>query len=240
MRIVVIGGTGMIGSRLVVALREAGHEALPASPSSGVNTITGVGLAEILSGAEVIVDVSNSPSVTEEAAFTFFNTSGHNLLAAATLAGIRHHVALSVIGADRLPNSGYFRAKMTQEKLILESGMPFTILRSPPFFEYIDGIIRAGAEGDILRLSPAFIQPIAADDVVLALRDVALGCPQNRVVEIVGPDTFRLNELAIQMLTAEEDPRTVVADKSALYFGAMLQDDSLSPRSIISTLKPVQ
>ena len=231
MKIVVVGGSGMIGSRLVLALRECGHEALPASPSSGVNTITGLGLTEILDGAEVIVDVSNSPSIAEEIAFTFFNTSGHNLLAAEKLAGIRHHVALSVIGTDRLPDSGYFRAKMAQENLIRSSEVPYTILRSTPFFEYIDGIIRAGAEGNVLRLSPAFIQPIAADDVVLALRDVALGRPQNRVVEIVGPDTFRLNDLATQMLAADEDPRTVVADKDALYFGAVLQEDSLAPRS---------
>jgi uncharacterized protein YbjT (DUF2867 family) len=175
------------------------------------------------------VDVSNSPSLERDAARRFFETSGHNLLAAEEAAGVKHHIALSVVGTDPLPESGYFRAKMAQESLIRASQVPYTIHRSTLFFEYITGIVEDAADGNVLRLSPASIQPIAADNVVVALRDVALSRPQNRELEIVGPDRFRLNELAQQILAANEDRRTVIADAHALYFGAILQDDTLVP-----------
>jgi uncharacterized protein YbjT (DUF2867 family) len=227
MRIVVVGGTGHIGSRLVTALLDCNQDVVIASPSSGVNTITGEGLSEALDGAQILVDVSNSPSIRDDIALEFFETSGRNLLAAERAAGIQHHVALSVVGTDRLPESGYFRAKMVQENLIRASGIPYTILRSTPFFEYLTGIVERAAEGSVLRLSPAPIQPIAADDVVVALREVAMGRPQNREVEIVGPDRFGLNEIAEQILAANEDSRMIVADPRALYFGAVLQNDTL-------------
>jgi uncharacterized protein YbjT (DUF2867 family) len=227
MRIVVVGGTGHIGSRLVTALLDCNQDVVIASPSSGVNTITGEGLSEALDGAQILVDVSNSPSIRDDIALEFFETSGRNLLAAERAAGIQHHVALSVVGTDRLPESGYFRAKMAQENLIRASGIPYTILRSTPFFEYLTGIVESAAEGSVLRLSPAPIQPIAADDVVVALREVAMGRPQNREVEIVGPDRFGLDEIAEQILAANEDGRMVVADPRALYFGAVLQNDTL-------------
>jgi uncharacterized protein YbjT (DUF2867 family) len=229
MKIVVVGGTGLVGSRLVAELRACGHEVRSASPSSGVNTLTGEGLSEALAGAQVVVDVSNASSTRGDIAFAFFTTSGRNLLAAEKSAGVRHHVALSMVGTDRLPQSGYFKAKMAQENLIRASGMPYTILRSTPFFEYIDGIIADAADGDVVRLSPAAVQAVAADDVVVALRDVALGRPQNREMEIGGPETFGLNELAEEILVANEDSRMVVADSRALYFGAVLQDDTLTP-----------
>ena len=229
MRIVVVGGTGHIGSRLVTALEECNQDVVVASPSSGVNTITGEGLAEALDGAQIVVDVSNSPTIQDDIALDFFMTSGQNLLAAEHAAGIQHHVALSVVGTDRLPESGYFRAKMAQENLIRASRIPYTILRSTPFFEYLTGIVESAADGNVLRLSPAPIQPIAADDVVVALRDVAMGRPQNREVEIVGPDRYGLDELAEQILAANEDHRRVIADPQALYFGAVLQDDTLVP-----------
>ncbi len=227
MRIVVVGGTGHIGSRLVTALLDCNQDVVIASPSSGVNSITGEGLSEALDGAQILVDVSNSPSIRDDVALEFFETSGRNLLAAERAAGIQHHVALSVVGTDRLPESGYFRAKMAQENLIRASGIPYTILRSTPFFEYLTGIVESAAEGSVLRLSPAPIQPIAADDVVVVLRVVALARPQNREVEIVGPDRFGLDEIAEQILAANEDGRMVVADPRALYFGAVLQNDTL-------------
>jgi uncharacterized protein YbjT (DUF2867 family) len=229
MKIVVVGGTGLVGSRLVEELRACGHEVRSASPSSGVNTLTGKGLVEALTGAQVVVDVSNSPSTRGDIALEFFTTSGQNLLAAEKAAGIQHHVALSMVGTDRLPESGYFKAKMAQENLIRDSGMPYTILRSTPLFEYIDGIIAANADGDVVRLSPAGVQPVAADDVVVALRDIALSRPQNTALEIGGPDRFDLDKLAEQILVANEDRRMVVADTKALYFGAVLQDDTLTP-----------
>lgn len=229
MKVVVVGGTGLIGSRLVTMLRECNLNVVVASPSSGINTITGEGLTDALNDSQVVVDVSNSPSLQGDVARRFFETSGHNLLAAEEAAGVKHHVALSVVGTDRLPESGYFRAKMAQENLIRASQVPYTILRSTPFFEYITGIVEDAADGNVLRLSPASIQPIAADNVVVALRDVALSRPQNRELEIVGPDRFRLNELAQQILAANEDRRTVIADAHALYFGAILQDDTLVP-----------
>jgi uncharacterized protein YbjT (DUF2867 family) len=202
MRVVVVGGTGHIGSRLVAALQECDQDVVIASPSAGVDTITGDGLAEALSDAQIVVDVSNSPSIQDDIALEFFQTAGRNLMAAEREAGIQHHVALSVVGTDRLPGSGYFRAKMTQENLIRASRIPYTILRSTPFFEYLTGIVESAADGDVLRLSPAPIQPIAADDVVVALREIAMGRPQNGEVEIAGPDRFGLNELAELILTA--------------------------------------
>lgn len=230
MKLVVIGGTGLIGARLVTALRDCNQSVYAASPSSGVNTITGEGLAEALTDAQVVIDVSNSPSQDGDAALDFFETSCRNLLAAERAAQIQHHIVLSVVGTDRLPGSGYFKAKMAQENLIRASHLPYTILRATPFFEYITGIVEASADGDVLRLSPASVQPIAADDVVAALRDIALGRPQNGELEIVGPDRFHLSELAEQILAANEDRRMVVADPQALYFGAVLQDDTLVPR----------
>lgn len=229
MKIVVVGGTGLIGSKLVSLLLERNHEVVTASPSKGVNAVTGEGLADALAGAQVVVDVSNSPSPEKEVAVAFFEASGRNLLAAAEAAGVQHHVALSAVGTDRLPESGYFRAKMVQENLIRASNVPYTILRSTPFYEYINGIVESGADGEALRISPAQVQPIAGDDVALALRDVVLGRAQNRELEIVGPDRFRLNELAQQILTANDDRRVIVADAQALYFGAILRDDTLIP-----------
>ncbi|AWM85523.1 SDR family oxidoreductase [Microvirga sp. 17 mud 1-3] len=229
MRIVVVGGTGFIGSRLVTMLRKHSLDVLVASPSAGVNTITGEGLSVVLNDAQVVVDVSNSPTLQDDAALRFFDASSRHILAAAEAAGVKHYIALSVVGTDRLPESGYFRAKMAQENLIRVSHLPYTILRATPFFEYITGIVENAADGDVLRLSPAPIQPIAADDVVAALLDITLSHPQNRELEIVGPDRFRLNELAEQILTANEDPRTVIADEKALYFGAVLREDTLVP-----------
>lgn len=229
MRIVVIGGTGLIGSRLVEALRDRNHEVAAASRATGVDTITGEGLADALAGAQLVIDASNSPSIDKDIALAFFETSGRNLLSAEQTAGIQHHVALSAVGTDRLPNSGYFRAKMAQETLIRASGIPYTILRSTPFFEYITGIVENAADGSAIRISPAAVQPVAADDVVVALCDAALGRPQNSDLEIVGPDRFRLDELAEEILAANEDARQVIADAQALYFGAVLQDDTLVP-----------
>lgn len=228
MKIVVVGGTGLIGSKLVPLL-ERNHEVVTASRSTGVDTITGEGPAEALAGAQVVVDVSNSPSLEKKVASAFFEASGCNLLAAAKAAGVQHHVALSAVGTDRLPESGYFRAKMLQENLIRASNLPYTILRATPFYEYINGIVEAGSDGDTLRISPALVQPIAGDDVALALRDVVLGRAQNRELEIVGPDRFRLDELAQQILAANGDPRLVIADAQAPYFGAILGDDTLIP-----------
>lgn len=229
MKIVVVGGTGLIGSRLIAKLRKLGHDSMSASPSSGVDTVTGEGVAEALRGARVVVDVSNSPSLEEEAALAFFRASGRNLLAATEAAGVRHHLALSIMGTDRLPESGYFRAKMAQENLIRASNVPHTILRSAPFFEYLDGIVETGAESGVLRVSPAYLSPIAAEDVVEALRDAVLGHPLSRALEVVGPERFRLSEIAGQILAANEDPRVVVADSEAPYFGAVLKDDTLIP-----------
>jgi len=229
MKIVVIGGTGLIGSKLVNILRERGHEALAASPNSGVNTMTGAGLDAALAGADVVVDVANSPSFADDAVMEFFTTSGRNLLAAAARAGVKHHVALSVVGTDRLADSGYFRAKIAQEKLIRESGLPYTIVRSTQFFEFLGGIAASAAQGDAIALSPAFVQPISSDDVAIAMADAALGPPVNGIVEIAGPDRFRLAELVQQYLAAKNDPRTVRADVHALYFGAELKEDTLVP-----------
>lgn len=227
MKIVVIGGTGLIGSNIVNRLRLNGHEAVPASPATGVNTITGEGLAEALAGAQVVVDVSNSPSFEDRAVLEFFETSGRNLLAAEAEAGVEHHLALSIVGTDRLPGNGYFRAKLAQENLIKEAGIPYTILRATQFFEFIRGIINAGEDGGTVRLSPALFQPIAADDVSAVLVDLALGAPMNGTVELGGPDRIPLDEVARLFLAARDDRRQVIADVHARYFGSELDDRSL-------------
>ena len=229
MKIVVIGGSGLIGSKLVSLLRKRGHEVVPASPATGVNTLTGEGLAEALAGAEVVVDVANSPSLEDKAAMDFFVTSGRNLLAAEAAAGVKHHVALSIVGAQRVVDSGYLRAKAAQENLIKASSIPYTILQSTQFFEFVERIADAALDGDVYRLSPALIQPIVSDEVVAALGEIALGAPLNGVVEVAGPAAVPLDELAREVLTAHEDPHQVVADTHARYFGAELNDQSLIP-----------
>jgi len=229
MKIVVIGGTGLIGSKLVRKLAERGHEALAASPNTGVNTLTGEGLAEALKGAEVVVDVANSPSFEDKAVLDFFETSGRNLLAAEVKAGVRHHVALSVVGTERLQDSGYFRAKLAQEKLIKAGGVPYTIVRATQFMEFLGGIAQAGTEGQTVRLSPAMFQPIASDDVASAMADAAVGEAVNGTIEIAGPERIGLASLVQQYLKAVGDPRTVVADAKAPYFGVRLDDRSLTP-----------
>src|SRR5438067_6241958 len=229
MKITVIGGSGRIGSRLVQKLRDRGHEVVAASPSSGVNTLTGEGLVQALAGAEVVVDVANSPFFEEQAAVEFFETSGRNIFAAEKAAGVKHHVALSVVGTERPLGIGYFRAKLAQEKLIKKSGIPHTILHSTQFFEFIDGIIQSGVEGNAVRVSPALVQPISADDVAAALTVLALGTPQNATIEIAGPDARSLDTFARKYLAAKNDGRQVIADVHARYFGAELDDRSLMP-----------
>jgi uncharacterized protein YbjT (DUF2867 family) len=229
MKIVVIGGSGLIGTKLVNKLRELGHEVVAASPTSGVNTITGEGLAEALAGAQVVVDVANSPSFEDKAVLAFFETSGRNLLAAEAAAGVGHHVALSVVGTDRLLQSGYFRAKMAQEDLIKASKVPYTILRSTQFFDFMGGIAQSATDGQTVRLSPALMQPVVSDDVAAALADVTLGAPVNGTIELAGPEQFRLDELVRRFLSANQDARQVVADVHARYFGAELNDHSLVP-----------
>jgi uncharacterized protein YbjT (DUF2867 family) len=229
MKIVVIGGSGLIGSKLVDRLRQKGHEVVAASPNSGVNTITGEGLAEALAGAQAVVDVANSPSFEDKAALDFFETSGRNLLAAESAVGVGHHLALSVVGTDRLLESGYFRAKMAQENLIKLSGIPYTILHSTQFFEFIDSIIKSGVDGDVVRLSPAFTQPIAADDVADALAELAVGRPLNGTVEVAGPELYHLDQLGRDVLAASGDRREVIADVRARYYGAVLDDQTLTP-----------
>jgi uncharacterized protein YbjT (DUF2867 family) len=229
MKIVVIGGSGLIGSKVVSRLRQNGHEVVAASPKSGVNTLTREGLSEALSGAQVVVDVANSPSFEAKAALEFFETSGRNLLAAEAAAGVGHHIALSVVGTERLLESGYFPAKMAQEKLIKTSGIPYTILRATQFFEFVDSIIQSGADGNVIRLSPALIQPIASDDVAAALADLAVAPPLNATIEVAGPEPFPLDQLARNVLTVTKDRRQVIADVHARYFGAELNDRSLTP-----------
>ncbi|HEY9234079.1 MULTISPECIES: SDR family oxidoreductase [Phenylobacterium] len=229
MKIVVIGGTGLIGSRLVTKLKHLGHEAVPAAPNTGVNTLTGEGVAEVLAGAQVVVDLSNSPSFEDDAVMAFFETSGRILLAAELAAGVGHHVALSVVGADRLANSGYMRAKIAQEALIKASPIPYTILRSTQFFPFIAGIIKSAGAGQQLHLSSALVQPIDADDVVAALAEITLGPPLNDTTEIAGPQALPINRFAEEYLSAKGDPRIIVADPDAPYFGAVLDDRSLRP-----------
>ena len=235
MKIVVIGGTGLIGSKTVNILREHGHEVLAASPKSGVNTITGEGLDKALAGAQVVIDVANSPSFEDKPAMDFFETSGRNLLAAEKSAGVKHHVALSVVGTDRLTGSGagslsgYFRAKMAQENLIKASGIPFTIVHATQFFEFVKGIAQSGGDGSTLRLSSVLMQPMASDDVAAAVADVALAEPVNGMIEIAGPDRIRQDELVRQYLSATGDARTVTTDEKAGYFGIAVNDQSLIP-----------
>ena len=229
MKIVVIGGSGLIGSKLVGILAEQGHEAVAASPKTGVNTLTGEGVADVLAGADVVVDTSNSPSLDGGAALEFFETSTRTLLAAATDAGVRHYVALSIVGSDRLPDSGYMAAKVAQERLVAASGLPYSLVHATQFFEFVQGIVDAATDGDSVRLAPVLIQPMAADDVAAGVAAVALGAPTNGVVEIAGPEQFRLDELARSVLTDSDDPRSVVTDPDARYFGSALQERSLVP-----------
>jgi uncharacterized protein YbjT (DUF2867 family) len=229
MKIVVIGGTGLIGSKLVKLLRDRGQEVLAASPDSGVNTLTGEGLPEALAGAQVVVDVSNSPSFADDAVMGFFKTSTGNLLAAEKAAGVRHHVALSIVGADRLPQSGYLRAKVAQEELIKAGGIGYSILRSTQFFEFMSRIADSATEGNVVRLPTAYVQPIVSDEVVAALADVVLGAPLNGTVEVAGPEKFRLDDLVRRVLLTKNDARQVKGDTLAQYFGTELDDESLVP-----------
>ncbi len=227
MKIVVIGGTGLIGSLLVTQLQDRGHEATPASPNSGVNTLTGEGVAEVLQGADVVVDVSNSPSFDAAAVLEFFETSTRNLLEAGADAGVAHHVALSVVGSDRLPDSGYLQAKMAQEKLIEGSSIPYTIVRSTQFFEFIGRIADDATDGDTVRLPAALIQPIAADDVAAALGRIAVGPAYNGIIEIAGPEQLSFEDVVQRGLSARGDPRRVISDPDAKYFGAVVSERSL-------------
>ena len=231
MKIVVIGGTGLVGSKLVSKLRELGHQAVAASPDTGVNTITGQGLAEALAGADVVVDVSNSPSFEDKAVLEFFQTSTGNLLKAEAAAGVKHHVALSVVGTGRLSESGYFRAKIAQEKLIGESSIPYSIVHATQFFEFIKSIADAATSGNTVRLAPVLIQPMAAEDVAKAVGKTAVGTPLNGIVEVAGPQQFRLDKFIRRGLTERNDPREVVADPEARYFGALLGERTLVPGS---------
>jgi uncharacterized protein YbjT (DUF2867 family) len=233
MKIVVIGGTGLIGSKVVTCLSEEDHEAVAASPDSGVNTLTGEGLAEVLEGAEVVIDVSNSPSFEDEAVMEFFTTSTTNLLAAEKEAGVRHHVALSVVGTQRLTESGYFRAKIAQEQLIDESSIPYTIVHATQFFEFVKSIAEAATDGDTVRLAHVLIQPIAADDVAAAVCEISQRAPADGIIEVAGPKQFRLDDLIRQGLMAKGDPRTVVADPNARYFGAELHERTLLPDNAV-------
>src|SRR5437016_5185862 len=229
MKIVVIGGTGLIGKKVVMNLRQHGHEVAAASPSSGVNTVTGEGLAPALAGAQVVVDVANAPSWEDNAVLAFFETSGRNLLAAEAAAGVGHHVALSVVGTDRLLASGYFRAKLAQEELIKASPIPYTIVRATQFFEFVGGIAQSATEGQTVRLPPALMQPIASDDVAAVMADVALAKPLQGTFDPSGPEPSRQDDLVTQFLTATGDARTVITDPKALYYGMNVNDQSLTP-----------
>ena len=228
MKIVVIGGTGLIGSQLVALLRGDGHEVVPASPRLGINAVTGEGLAEALTGVSVVVDVSNSPSFADEPVLAFFTASTTNLLAAAKAAGVQHYVALSVVGTERLLESGYFRAKIAQEGTIEASSIPYTIVRATQFFEFVPFIVAGMAIGDTIRLSPAQLQPIASSDVAVAVRNAALGAPLNGMVEVAGPERIPQDRLVRMYLTATGDQREVVADPDVSYFGATLDDETLT------------
>ena len=229
MKIVVIGGSGLIGKKVVTNLRQHGHEVVPASPSSGVNTVTGEGLARALGGAQVVVDVANAPSWEDNAVLAFFETSGRNLLAAEPAAGVGHHVALSVVGTDRLLASGYFRAKMAQENLIKASSIPYTIVRSTQFFEFVSGIAQLATEGQTVRLPAAMMQPIVSDDVADVMVDVALAKPLNSTIDVAGPERIRMDELVRQFLSANGDARKVITDANATYYGINVNDQSLTP-----------
>jgi uncharacterized protein YbjT (DUF2867 family) len=229
MKIVVIGGTGLIGSKTVAILRQRGHEVVAASPKSGINSITGEGLKEAMAGAQVLIDLANSPSFEDKAVLEFFETSGRNLLAAETAAGVRHHVALSIVGTDRTPDNSYFRAKVAQEKLIEASGIPYTIVRATQFMEFLDAIAASSTNGSVVRLSPGLFQPIAADDVAAFVADVALASPRRGIVEIAGPERAPFNEIIARYLKAVGDPREVVSDPEARYWGGRVEEHSLVP-----------
>jgi uncharacterized protein YbjT (DUF2867 family) len=229
MKIVIIGGTGLIGSKTVPILRQGSHEVVAASPNTGVNTITGEGLKEAMAGTQVVIDLANSPSFEDKAVLAFFETSGRNLLAAEAAAGVRHHLALSIVGTDRTPDNGYFRAKVAQEKLIQASGIPHTVIRSTQFLEFLGGIAASGADGHTVRISPGLFQPIAADDVAAIVADVALAAPRNGVIEIAGPERAPFNEIVARYLKALGDPRAVVSDPEARYFGGRVEERSLVP-----------
>jgi uncharacterized protein YbjT (DUF2867 family) len=229
MKIVVIGGTGLIGSKTVAILREGGHEVVAASPNTGVNTITGEGLKEAMAGTQVVIDLANSPSFEDKAVLEFFETSGRNLLAAEAAAGVRHHIALSIVGTDRTPDNGYFRAKVAQEKLIEASGIPYTIIRSTQFIDFIGRIADSSMDGNVVRVSPGLFQPIASDDVASAVADVALAAPRNGIVEIAGPERAPFNEIVARYLKAVGDPRQVVRDPEARYYGGWVEERSLVP-----------
>jgi uncharacterized protein YbjT (DUF2867 family) len=227
MKIVIIGGTGLIGSKTAERLRKNGHEVVAAAPSTGVNTITGEGLAEVLGNTEVVIDLANSPSFEDKAVLEFFQTSGKNLTAAEKAAGVKHHVALSIVGADRLPDSGYLRAKVAQEKIIRDAAIPYTIVRSTQFLEFLGGIAQSGTVGDTTRLSTGNLQPIASDDVADFVTEAALAAPTNGIIEIAGPECARLCDFVARYLKAIGDTRSVVADPEAKYFGTRLEDGSL-------------
>jgi uncharacterized protein YbjT (DUF2867 family) len=229
MNIVVIGGSGLIGSKLVTKLREHGHEAVAASPKTGVNTLTGEGLAGTLANTAVVIDVSNSPSLEDGAVLEFFETSTRNLLAAEAASGVGHHVALSVVGTERLQQSGYFRAKSAQEKLIENSAIPYSIVHATQFFEFVPSMADAAANGGTVRFAPVLFQPIAADDVAQAVARIAVGSPSNGIIEVAGPEQFRMDEFFRRVLAASDDPRTVVTDPNARYFGAELGEGALLP-----------
>ena len=229
MKIVVIGGTGLIGSKVVTKLGEHGHEAVAAAPNTGVNTLTGEGLAEALAGASVVIDVSNSPSWEDAAVMDFFQTSTRNVLAAEATAGIGHHVALSVVGTERLPDSGYLRAKVAQERLIENSSIPYSRVHATQFFEFVAGIADGATEGDTVRMAPVLFQPIAGDDVAAAVCRVAVGSPLNGRVEVAGPEQYRMDEFFRKVLADLNDPREVVTDEHARYFGSELSERSLVP-----------
>ena len=229
MKIVVIGGTGLIGSKTVAILRQGGHEVVAASPNTGVNTITGEGLNEAMADTQVVIDLANSPSFEDRAVLDFFETSGRHLLAAEAAAGVRHHVALSIVGTDRTPDNGYFRAKVAQEQLIVTAGIPYTIIRSTQFLEFLGGIAASSADGNIVRLSPGLFQPIAADDVAAIVAEVALAAPRSGIVEIAGPERAPFNEIVARYLKAVGDPREVVSDTEARYFGGRVEERSLVP-----------
>jgi uncharacterized protein YbjT (DUF2867 family) len=228
-KIVVIGGTGLIGSKVIANLRARNIDAVAASPDTGVNTLTGEGLAEVLQGASVVVDVSNSPSFEDSAVMNFFTTSTKNLLKYEAEAGVGHHIALSVVGTERLSESGYMRAKMAQEKLIKESNIPYTLVHSTQFFEFIKGIADAATDGDIVHIAPVLFQPISADDAARAVAKAATDAPQNTTIEVAGPEPFRMDDFIAKSLTVKGDPRTVVSDPNARYFGALLEERTLVP-----------
>ncbi|MEZ0272287.1 MAG: SDR family oxidoreductase [Methylophilaceae bacterium] len=229
MKIIIIGGTGLIGSKTVTILRQGGHEVVAASPKNGINIITGEGLKEAMTGTQVVIDLANSPSFEDKDVLEFFEISGRNLLAAEAVAGIQHHIALSIVGTDRMPDNGYFRAKVAQEKLIEASGIPYTIIRSTQFLEFLGGIAASSADGNIVKLSPGLFQPIAADDVAAIVADVALAAPQNGVIEIAGPERAPFNEIVAHYLKAVGDSREVVSDPEARYFGGRVEERSLVP-----------